>query len=85
MAEYRNDAKGARTIKLTGGGYVLVEAGATVEVPDSRIARVGPGLVAVPSQVTKASAKAVAAVTGAKPNARRAPAKRKAAAKPKAG
>jgi hypothetical protein len=86
MATYKNTSKGARTIKLVGGGYKLVEAGASVTVRDDQVARVGPDLVVDKSaRLPRPSAAAVKAVTASKPRTRKAPARRKAAAKPKAG
>jgi hypothetical protein len=89
MATYKNTSKGARTIKLVGGGYKLVEAGASITVRSDLIARVGPDLVLDKSTLAKPSAAAVKAVTAkpaaSKPRTRKAPARRKAAAKPKAG
>jgi hypothetical protein len=85
MATYKNTSKGARTIKLAGGGYKLVEAGASITVRDDQVVRVGPDLVLDKSaRLPKPPAAAVKAVT-AKPRTRKAPARRKAAAKPKAG
>lgn len=85
MADYRNDAKGARTISLIGGGHVLVDAGATVQIDSFRVKRIAPGLVVAKSdKLPKAPAKAVKAVAGkAKKPAARKP-RAKAAAKPKA-
>jgi len=84
MAEYRNEAKGARYVHLNGGGYKLVEAGATVEVDEGMVTRLGPGIVLDKrSLVSKAPAKVVAAVTGSKPKTApsKAPARRKAPAR----
>lgn len=45
MSVYRNTTQGARAIHLTNGGYVLVEAGATAEVADGAVRRLGPGIM----------------------------------------
>lgn len=47
MARIRNDAKGARTIRLVDGSRRLVDAGETVDVAQHRIARMAGGLVMV--------------------------------------
>lgn len=85
MAEYRNDAQGARAIHFHTGNHVLVEAGASVTIDSHRVKRLAPGLVlAAPNKkLPKPPAAAVKAVT-AKPRTRKAPARRKAATKPKA-
>jgi hypothetical protein len=48
---YRNTTKGARAIHLTNGGYVLVEAGATADIPEGKVRRLGPGLVLADSEI----------------------------------
>lgn len=90
MAEYRNTSQGARTLKLVGGGYILVEAGATVSIASHKVARIGPDIVeaAPDKKLPKPPAAAVKAVAGtpkakrkapaSAPRARKAPAKRKA-------
>lgn len=45
MACFRNDARGARTIRKTDGTYLLVEAGATASVERRLIKSIAPGLV----------------------------------------
>lgn len=90
MATYKNETKGARPLHLTGGGYKLIEAGATFEIEEARVAKraMAPGIRKVKgdAKLPKPSASAVAAVTGkaAPKKASKAPAKRKAPAKPKA-
>jgi hypothetical protein len=45
MATYLNSTKGARAVHLTNGGHVLVDAGATLTIDESKIKSLAPGLV----------------------------------------
>lgn len=51
MACYRNASKGARPIHLTNGSYLLVEAGATVDVAEGKVRRLGPDIVLAENDV----------------------------------
>lgn len=62
---YVNTTQGARAIHLIAGGYVLVEPGATVDIGESRIKRLGPGLVKARNELPKVPADLAAAVTKA--------------------
>lgn len=76
MPSYRNDAKGARTIRLHGGGYILVDPGQTVFVERHRVDRLTPGLAETddPEGVGDPPADLVAKFDG-KPGGSKAPAK----------
>lgn len=67
MATYKNESKGARTIHLITGGYVLVEAGAEYQIGEHKVKRLAPDIVVTETdRLPKVPAKAVKAVAGAK-------------------